>query len=301
VFRCHNEFIRDTAHASNLQLSSQEWRLFFGPEAAETPYVWGNIGIPVPYSDIHGSTHIDALGMMTADEAGKFRTSWCTKRYDHDHDLCGFAHTEVNGGWLRRNPLIHKYRDEMCPYVTTLVDKASHHSIVLHECPHGITCEFSHSGEEMVYHPLRYKMNTCHHVGRSGGCHLGDVCPSFHPADSYRFPKKSDGRSSRHVRHQHQTAANKGTLGGPPAGSPILFASPAPMSSFEEHLLLPGLKNLFRRHSAVSRVHLRRSGQTCFYHLFDDDEGVDENTVKLGEQKKRGLPNPPHLNRHQNM
>jgi hypothetical protein len=115
VFRCHNEFMRDTAHAAGLQLSSNEWRSFFGKDAAGAPHLWGNIGIPVPRSE--SSNQVDALGMMTHSELAKFRTSWCSKCYDHYHDLCGFAHVEVNGGWLRRNMRHHDYKMEMCQQI----------------------------------------------------------------------------------------------------------------------------------------------------------------------------------------
>lgn len=286
VFRCHNEFIRDTAHASHLQLSSHEWHTFFGSEAASAPYLWGNIGIPVPFSEVHGSSHVDALGMMTTDEAAKFRTSWCTKRYDHDHDLCGFAHTQVNGGWLRRNPAVHPYRDEMCPAVTTI--GGGQNVFVVNACPRGEKCEFAHSVEEIIYHPRRYKMNACSSMGRPSGCHLGDVCPSFHPIDTYRFPKKADSRASRHPRHSHQASGSKGAP-APPSASPILYASPAPLSSFEKQLLVPGLQNLFRRQCSVLRAHIHRRGCTCNYSYFGDDTGINAEVTRR-VKSSRGLP-----------
>jgi hypothetical protein len=276
VFRCHNEFIRDTAHASHLQLSSQEWRVFFGHEAAAAPACWGNIGIPVQCTDVHGSSHVDALGMMTPDEAGKFRTTWCTKRYDHDHELCGFAHAEVNSGWLRRNPTIYQYKDEMCPFVTTVNDKQTGQSLfVINECPLGVSCELAHSSEEMTYHPRRYKMRACPSAGRPGGCNLCDVCPHFHPIDTYRFPRKADGRSTRHSKYSHQVGGAKGAPASP-CGAPIVFSSPAPLSSFEEHLLMPGLRNLYRRQSAVVRARMRSRGSTCHYSYFGDNDGVSD-------------------------
>jgi hypothetical protein len=157
VFRSHNEFIRDTSHASNLQLSSQEWRAFFGKDAAGAPHLWGNVGIPVLCSEVRSQT--DALGMMTMNELSKFRTTWCAKRYDHDHELCGFAHIEVNGGWLRRNPTEHNYKDEICPHVSRVSagQRGNSKVYMINECPHGVSCEFAHSPEEVVYHPRRYK------------------------------------------------------------------------------------------------------------------------------------------------
>lgn len=297
VFRCHNEFIRDTAHACHLQLSSNEWRLFFGREAARAPYLWGNIGIPVPFLEGQGPAQTDALGVMTKDEIAVFRTSWCCKRYDHDHELCGFAHAEINGGWMRRNPFLHKYRAEMCQFVTT--QRAawgdSNSIVVLNECPHGVDCLFAHSGEEIAYHPDRYKKHTCASLSRPGGCNLGDACPNFHPADSYRFPKKSDTRSPRHSRQSSQHQGPKGSTtsaSAGPAQAPILYASPSPTSSFERHMSMPGLQELYRRNSAVMRGFVRSGrASASTYRCFDDDAGVDEKrAVKTERPKVVGSP-----------
>ena len=304
VFRCHNEFIRDTAHACNLQLSSNEWRVFFGREAANTPFLWGNVGIPVPFMEGQGPAQTDALGVLTREEVGALRTSWCCKRYDHDRELCGFAHSKVNGGWLRRDPSIYQYKDIMCQFVSSVPapsrgSGATRNVIVINECPYGVNCEFAHSGEELVYHPNRYKQRTCSSIGRPGGCPMGDVCPSFHPADSYRFPKKADGRSPRHSRQGQHSASGKSSSASSssaaPLGSPILYASPAPTSSFERHLLTPGLQGLFRRHCSVVRASVRGGGRSIFhYSCFGDDTGINE-PVKdapsaMGGSKAIGSP-----------
>jgi hypothetical protein len=305
VFRCHNEFIRDTAHASHLQLSSNEWRIFFGKEAANAPHLWGNVGIPVPYLEGQGPSQTDALGMFTVDEVGCLRTSWCCKRYEHDHELCGFAHTEINGGWLRRSPNIQYYKDEICPFVSALaVDfrDGVKQQLSINECPHGIKCEFAHSVEESMYHPRRYKHQVCPSVGRSGGCSLVDICPKFHPADSYRFSKKSDARSPRHPRQPSQQvfSGGKGSTQmhtAVPSGSPILYASPAPLSSYEEHLMMPGLQNLFRRNCTIFRA-TQRSGNNSVsqYSLFGDDTGVYR-TGDGNPTDSQAVRPPQHLRR----
>lgn len=296
VFRCHNEFIRDTAHASHLQLTAQEWRHFFGNEAANSPYLWGNVGIPVPYTEFHGSSHMDAPGRMAPEEVCKFRTTWCTKRYEHDHELCGFAHVEVNGGWLRRNPRFHAYKDEMCQAISMVVDqRAKDQCYVIHECPLGTACQYAHSMEEVLYHPRRYKTRVCSSAGRTGGCHLGEVCNNFHPTETYRFPKKNDGRSNRHGKHAHHQSNSAGgtkAQGLVPAPSPILYCDPAPVSSFEEHLSLPGLQNLFRRQCFVVRNHLRKSGScSCCYSNFGDESVVVDPAIsRTTKTPARGLP-----------
>merc|ERR1711937_138579 len=128
---------------------------------------------------------------MCQEEVGKFRTTWCTKRYDHDHGLCGFAHVEVNGGWLRRNPMIHRYENKMCHFISTARDqRVGPGYFFINECPRGTSCEFAHSMEEVMYHPSQYKSKTCTALSRTGGCRLGDVCPDLHPPDSCRPVKK---------------------------------------------------------------------------------------------------------------
>lgn len=297
VFRCHNEFIRDTANAAHLQLTAQEWRAFFGREAARAPYLWGNVGIPMSAGESQGSPsrQSDILGQMSQDEAGKFRTTWCTKRYDHDHDLCGFAHVEVNGGWLRRNPTVYAYKDEMCPHVSTARDKRISPSFFfLNECPKGVNCEKAHSMEEILYHPNRYKCKVCASFSsKSGGCHLGDVCPDLHPFDTTKPLKKSAesrSHSSRHSRKSEQVTAGTKNALLPPTGSPVVYASPAPLSSFESQLAMPGLQNLFRRHSSVIRAHFRTSGKCrCSYSCFGDDWGIS-NASPPRPQTSSGLP-----------
>ena len=294
VFRCHNEFIRDTAHASGLQLSSTEWRSFFGREAASAQQLWGNIGIPVPRAA--NVVQSDVLGMMTQSELAKFRTTWCAKRYDHDHELCGFAHVEVNGGWLRRNFLEYKYGMELCPDVVEYPSAQEGRKYIVNACPRGVYCGFAHSQEEILYHPRRYKNRTCPSLSRLGGCSNGDVCPDLHPVDSYKFPsKKSEGRMNARQSRQQGTGSPSKTLPPPPNSAPILYCTPAPVSRFEEQFQMPGLKNLYRRHCSVMKAHLRNPASCfCCYSCFGDDDGTAIDPMQLSEsfKKKPGLPQP---------
>lgn len=283
VFRCHNEFIRDTANAAHLQLTAQEWRQFFGREASGAPYLWGNVGIPTLTGETPGGPprQPDLLGQMSKEELAKFRTSWCTKRYDHDRDLCGFAHVEVNGGWLRRNSAIYEYKDEMCPLISTAGDKfISPSHFFLNECPKGVHCRYAHSMEEILYHSRRYKTKVCTSLySRSGGCHLGDVCPDLHPPDVTRPLKKSSESRSHSNRRKHEHGSHLGTkpCSEMPAGSPVVYASPAPFSSFEHQLGMPGLQSLYRRHSEVIRAFVRSSGKAkCSYSPFGDGWGISD-------------------------
>jgi hypothetical protein len=289
VFRCHNEFIRDTANAAHLQLTAQEWRTFFGREAGHGHYLLGKVGIPMSTQDAPAGQ--DLLGRMSPDEAGKFRTTWCAKRYDHDHDLCGFSHVEINGGWLRRNPMVYPYKEEMCSFVSKVGEKGLG-NFFINECPHGLQCDKTHSAEEMIYHPNRYKSKVCASVySSSTNCPMGDVCPDFHPQESTRPPKKPSEKQfgARYAKKSEQPASVNATT-APPKAAPVVYASPAPFSSFERQLLMPGLQNLYRRHSSVVRAHLRTSGKcTCCYSCFGDDLGISEGP-KPHPEPRIGLP-----------
>ena len=290
VFRCHNDFIRDTANASHLQLSAQEWSQFFGNDALRDPQFLGTVGVSMPGGVSPGGPQAppDLLGRMSQDELAKFRTTWCTKRYEHDHDLCGFAHIEINGGWLRRNPMAHVYKNEMCKFVkreTCKIVNQNGEEAVSHfyvnECPKGLACDCAHSIEEIEYHPLNYKMKVCTNpYTRPGGCRLGDVCPHAHPSDGSRPFKKSspDSRSpdKRGKKNFDQGKSNvKSWATTVPSGSPVVYASPAPISKFEHQLGMPGLQNLFRRQSEVIRAFVRSSGNCQpTYSLFDNEVAI---------------------------
>lgn len=289
VFRSHNEFIRDTANAVHLQLTAQEWRTFFGREAGHGQHLLGRVGIPMSIQDAPGGP--DLLGRMVPEEAAKFRTSWCTKRYEHDHELCGFAHVEISNGWLRRNPMTYPYTDEMCQFVTSCSDDKLGRFII-NECPKGLMCDKAHSKEEMIYHPNRYKCKVCPSVlSQSGACDFGDVCPHLHPEDKAQPPKKPSevAVGARHGKKVEQPATVKSTT-APPTASPVVYASPAPLSSFETHLMMPGLQNLYRRNSSVVRAHVRSSGKfTCRYSSFGDDLGISVGS-DLPQEPHSGLP-----------
>jgi hypothetical protein len=54
------------------------------------------------------------------------------------------------------------YKDEMCPSVSKLAhERSGAKVIILNECPHGSKCSFAHSGQEILYHPRRYKTRLC--------------------------------------------------------------------------------------------------------------------------------------------
>ena len=186
----------------------------------------------------------EMLGRMSAFELKKFRTTWCSKRYDHDPSRCGFAHADINYGWLRRDPDVHPYRDEMCPKVYVLPNA---NGCLFNACPKGIRCEYAHSREEMHYHPNQYKKKICpNYSATAKGCELRDICPFLHPSSPYRedFYKFKNGKNKI-----SGSDTKSSTVGIQPKGVSMLYIDPAPFSDFDKYLQLPGLQDLFRRRS----------------------------------------------------
>mmetsp|Transcript_21493 Transcript_21493/g.27102 ORF Transcript_21493/g.27102 Transcript_21493/m.27102 type:complete len:897 (-) Transcript_21493:243-2933(-) len=320
VLRCHNDFIRDAAITGKLQLSSEEWWQFFSIKEDET-IVQGSAhvsiaspvrkpasGCDIPYLtfDTHRlnfndqvcvpwSKCPDVLGQMNVQELSKFRTTWCCKRYDHDHSLCRFAHVDVNKGWLRRNPQTYKYSAQRCPHATIIKSpnsplKGCH----LNTCPLGLQCKYAHSQEEVDYHPSLYKSQVCETSKSSCAiCQKRDICPKSHPT----LPR-SPGHSPKALRHLSRTKGGHhvGTKHSssnvtPPAGNncapgsaPIIYHKPAPSSEFERTLLFPGLQSLYRRNCAMLYAHSLGQRETLQkYSNFGDDwediDGVEEDEL----------------------
>ncbi|KAL3809096.1 hypothetical protein ACHAXA_010617 [Cyclostephanos tholiformis] len=253
VFRCHNEFIRDIAHMGNLNLSPEEWRSFFSGTKVNTRRGAMSENFHTRYfhlADVHD--RMDQQGLA------KLRTSWCAKRYEHDHSFCAFAHADINRGWLRRDPFVDNYAPQMCPCIKPLQGAED---CYVNMCPHGVKCIFAHSREEILYHPECYKRHPCRHA--PGSCQLGDICPNTHSEAS----TQAHGYNRQGKRHYQDVApftrfANSGSkrrgaattensvgLGKFPDASPMLYIEPAPLSEFEKTLSLPGLQALFRDHS----------------------------------------------------
>lgn len=285
VFHCHNEFIRDAANAANLRLSPQEWKAFFGEDlllAASGP---GGENARV---HLAGMDHSEASGHMSIAELNEFRTSWCSKRYDHDAKLCGFAHADVNNGWLRRDPSEHAYSATLCPNVS-LVSAGKNNTnaaYLVNCCPKGLQCECSHSQEELEYLEGSYKRQLCPSLntrsGTSGLCGLKEVCPHMHPSRNGSAHKSGQFRPAPFVGTSKSgrpaTTGRGPTPGGLPqipVGSPMIYIAPAPESQFDRYLMLPGLQSLFRRNNSVIYASCLGATQNdSHYSLFGDDRGL---------------------------
>lgn len=305
VLRCHNEFIRDTANAAHLQLSDKEWRSFFGRDSSKTATAWRSTSTSTAVTKAEGRlSPPDVLGRMNTEQLSRFRTTWCAKRYEHDHDQCAFAHVEVNGGWLRRNPSDFEYRAEICPSVVRVMNKSiGPFGFTMNQCEKGESCDFAHSREEVSYHPDRYKRKMCTSLAAKGMmCPLGDICPDFHseqhaPRGKRRAsPDRRNHRSSNYRgSHGHGTATGKGVPNLMPEGSPMVYVNPAPISNFEKNLGPPGLQSLFRRHSSVVAGYVQYGERCkCCYSNFGDDAEIGLATEQdMIISSSRGLPSSP--------
>lgn len=224
IFRCHNEFIRDVAHSGNLNLSSEEWLSFFTGTKAHTRSSGksSRSGGDTMLDDFHLAG--DAHDRMDQQGLAKIRTSWCAKRYEHDHSFCTFAHVDVNRGWLRRDPYIHTYAPQMCPNIKPLQSSDggdgtnNEDCYMINMCPNGVMCNFAHSREEILYHPERYKRILCRHT--ASNCPLGDICSNTHTELSsashhgYNNSNSNNSRQGGGKRHYQDHAPFHNRTGG---------------------------------------------------------------------------------------
>lgn len=260
VFHCHDEFIRDVAHTANLSLSSEEWQSFFTGSRAYRKRLNNSDNFESGYS------------RMGQQSLSSFRTSWCAKRYEHDHAVCGFAHVEINRGWLRRDPVVHKYKPMSCPNIKPIPGKEG---CYINMCPRGVDCENAHSNEEIMYHPGNYKKLACTNSATS--CPLREVCPrvhtkqdlpNHHPHGYHRHGRRRQEHSPSQRPRSSSEVARCGGFGKIPDGSPMLYIDPAPLSEFEKTLLLPGLQAMFRDHSSSIFYSNKMNGNIYEYGMF---------------------------------
>ena len=276
VFVCHNEFIRDVAHTGNLNLSAEDWHSFF---SGTKSYNRKRGASPADSYQTRYFHMADMHDRMDQQGLSKLRTTWCAKRYDHDHSYCLFAHVEINRGWLRRDPFVYNYKPLMCPYIKPLQDAED---CYVNMCSLGVKCNHSHSREEVLYHPESYKKQQCKNT--AGACPLGDICPNTH-AEATQSHGHTRGQGRRHSSsHDYHHRVCQGTkrrgsvsAGGHvtggfdkyPDGAPMLYIDPAPLSEFEKTLLLPGLQAIFRDHSSsIFYSSLSSSSSCCEFGLF---------------------------------
>lgn len=332
VLRCHNDFIRDSAISANLALTPEEWRSFYlckdekSVSASPTKKVTtennydsylsfdmpADVEESLAFKENISSTQCrvvgDTLGQMTTSELGKFRTTWCCKRYEHDATLCRFAHIDLNKGWLRRNTSKFKYSTTMCPKTSIVNDETSSlNGCYINACEDGIKCKFAHSAEEVDYHPKNYKTKVCEWTkkGLCHSCDMRDICPYLHPSNN-SFCSLTPPRPTRHsARRMNDTPCRiKGHLIGGKhpnpsigstdvgsytrAGAPMLYLCPAPNSEFDKTLHFPGLCSLYRRNCATYYAHDTGSKEVK-YSNFGDNWAQPASLPSMGKSAGGGL------------
>ncbi|CEM27200.1 unnamed protein product [Vitrella brassicaformis CCMP3155] len=112
-----------------------------------------------------------------------FRTSKCQRlvegRCDFGADRCPYSH---NTEWTRRRVFYHNSKDAIkychlkCPDVQIDFENESIRS---NTCKMGDKCPYSHSAEEIFYHPLFYKTRECPSYQRMSSCPRY-YCPFIH-------------------------------------------------------------------------------------------------------------------------
>ena len=224
----------------------------------------------------------DYFGSMCSNDLARFRTEWCCKRYDHNHAVCRFAHASINEGWLRRDPTKLHYSPKMCPNVTRIDNEALFlGGCQLNACKDGVRCRYAHSQEEINFHPDQYKTLPCESFRKNIlSCESRDVCSHVHPCDHHntRYSRRQMDWSPRIKSSATATAAKHHSLSknaNIPEAAPSLYVSPAPESEFENTLVFPGIKSLFRRHcSTIIAHHCGFNQKDCHYSLFGDHWGL---------------------------
>lgn len=99
-----------------------------------------------------------------------FKTRFCDKKYAHEEKICTFYH---DNGDKRRKV---NYSAEPCKNIFDLTLKI----FELKTCQLADLCKFAHNEIEILYHPDKYKTETC----RTVNCNLGEFCPFIHQESS---------------------------------------------------------------------------------------------------------------------
>ncbi|KAK1442916.1 hypothetical protein BgAZ_304340 [Babesia gibsoni] len=97
--------------------------------------------------------------VLTELELATFRTSFCTNHHQNkcpNSDSCEKSHCLT---WQRRNPYEISYCPQLCPEIQFV--KKSRKMVLYRRCTRGKNCNFAHSKEEELYHPLVYKTKQC--------------------------------------------------------------------------------------------------------------------------------------------
>ncbi|CEM09035.1 unnamed protein product [Vitrella brassicaformis CCMP3155] len=120
--------------------------------------------------------------LLSDEDLSRFRTKPCRRvkapeGCDFGSRRCQYSHNDY---WPRRCPFYLsdpdclRYVPMACPDVSLGMSD----EILSNRCKRGGSCPFAHSNEEIVYHPLFYKMHICQKY-QEGGCDTY-YCPFIH-------------------------------------------------------------------------------------------------------------------------
>jgi len=74
------------------------------------------------------------------------------------HSQCQFSHDPE---WPRRPPSKHNYSPALCPHIRPVMMNNSGEVQLENTCLAGLSCRFSHTKDEVLYHPNIFKMSLC--------------------------------------------------------------------------------------------------------------------------------------------
>jgi len=74
------------------------------------------------------------------------------------HSQCQFSHDPE---WPRRPPNKINYSPALCPHIRAVLLNNSGEVQLENSCPAGLSCTFSHTKDEVLYHPSIFKTNLC--------------------------------------------------------------------------------------------------------------------------------------------
>eukprot|EP00923_Selenidium_pygospionis_P038352 GHVN01066935.1.p1 GENE.GHVN01066935.1~~GHVN01066935.1.p1 ORF type:complete len:621 (+),score=65.00 GHVN01066935.1:160-2022(+) len=118
---------------------------------------------------------------LSEDDLHRFRTKPCRrerqKGCDFGRNRCQYSHNQY---WPRRCPfyLTDKNALRYLPYTCPLIQLRETDVTLTNKCDRGGHCPFSHSWEEVFYHPLFYKTTVCK-AFHQGNCD-SYYCPLIH-------------------------------------------------------------------------------------------------------------------------
>nr|PVC54087.1 hypothetical protein MACL_00003334 [Theileria orientalis] len=194
-----------------------------------------------------GGAPADGTGkhaVLSEEQLANFRTSFCAKHHQNkcpNSDSCEKSHCLT---WQRRNPYEISYCPHLCPEIQFV--KKSRKMVLYRRCTRGKNCNFAHSKEEELYHPLVYKTKQCSSFPKC----TRYFCPFVHDPsemrdaskfmfEGYPAPKGKGAESGKEE-------TKSGKKGGSGKGSPGLAADGHAETERVEGAIADANKETFR-------------------------------------------------------